>query len=447
MIFNGKQISFALISVILSLAVAVVLAEVCLGITESYTRKSVLDYANTKRYENEPLGWGGFLRENLNIYVTDSLGGKVRWTTNSQGFRSDREFSRTPAPGVLRILALGDSFMAGFRVGQAETLTHLEDEWINQKYGQGEVLVAEIEDPGIALYYLDKFGLQLKPQIVLLGITLGNDIVQAYQGLDTHGRYILTIENGSVHIEKNQNSMIGFDTLAAHKIPPEYLKSESPTEKFIRRAARWLTRRHLLRPFYQQHEAITSWGDRDNLSLFDPNNGFGVFADPLPPKIEEAYQRLFRILEAFSLLCRQHGIIFAVQIFPQRYQVQPEDWAKALEEYGLKASRFNLLGPNQIIGAFCREHGIVCIDPTAALAKWYEETKKPLYLPRGDMHWNKTGHQAFFECSLPAFAKLVQAGFQEMQADNPQDVPRDKIFPGTIGQPPGSLPSGAPPQN
>jgi hypothetical protein len=433
MTITGKQIRYVLVSIILSLTVAVVLAEVFLGVQEKYIRKSALDYADTKRYENEPLGWGGFLKENLSIYVTDGLGGKVRWTTNAQGFRSDREFSREPAAGVLRILALGDSFMAGFRVGQDETLPHLEDEWINQKYGRAEILVAETEDPSIALYYLDKFGFQLKPQIVLLGITLGNDIVQAYQGLDAHGRYILTIENAAVHIEKNKNSLIGFEQLAAYKIPPEYLKSESPTEKFFRRAGRWLTRRHLLRRSYQQHEAITSWGDRDNLSLFDPNNGFGVFANPLPPKIEEAYQRLFHILGGFALLCRQHDIIFAVQIFPQRYQVQSEDWARAIAEYGLKASRFNLMGPNQKIDTFCREHGIICIDPTAALAKWYAKTKQPLYLPRGDMHWNKTGHYAFFESSLPAFANLVQEGFQKIQTKNPKDVPLDKISSGTSG--------------
>jgi hypothetical protein len=432
MSFTGRQIRFVLVSVLLSLAIAVVLAEVCLGVKESSTKKSGLDYADTKRFQT--LGWGGYLKENLNIYVTDGLGGQVRWTTNTHGFRSDRVFSREPLPGVLRILALGDSFNAGFRVGQDETLAYWRNEWINRHYGPAEILVAETEEPSVALYYLDKFGLQLKPQIVLLGITLGNDIVQAYQGLDPNGRYILNTENGVVHIEKNQNSMIGFEELAANKIPPEYLKSETPTEKFIRRTGRWLTRRHLLRGFYQQHEAITSWGDRDNLSLFDPNNGFGVFADPLPPKIEEAYQRLFRTLEAFALICRQHHILCAVQIFPQRYQVQPEDWARALKEYGLEASRFNLMGPNQKIAAFCREHGIICIDPTAAMAKWYSETQKPLYLPRGDMHWNKAGHHAFFECSLPVFANLVQAGFREIQAANPKDVPRDKISSGAMGQ-------------
>lgn len=416
---TGQKIRFVLLSIILSLIVAVVLAEVCLGVMEKYSRKSIPDYADTKRFQ--PLGWGGFLKENVHLYVTDGLGGKVRWTTNAQGFRSDREFSPEPAPGVLRILALGDSFNAGFRVGQDETLSYWRDGWTNRKYGQAEILVAETEDPSNALYYLAKFGLQLKPQIVLLGITLGNDIVQAYQGLDAKGKYVLTIENGTVQIKESQTSMVGFEELAAYKIPPDYLKSESPTERFIRRAGRWLTRRPLLRRFYQQHEAITSWGDRDNLSLFDPNNGFGVFADPLPPKIEEAYQRMFRILEAFALLCRQHQIVFAVQIFPQRYQVQPEDWVQAANEYGLKESKFNLMGPNQKIAAFCREHGIICIDPTTAMAQRYARTGKPLYLPRGDMHWNKEGNLAYFECSLPAFANLVQEGFQAMRSNNPPE--------------------------
>ncbi|MFZ5448695.1 MAG: hypothetical protein ACOZFS_08695 [Thermodesulfobacteriota bacterium] len=418
----GRKIKFVLLSVALPLIFAAVMAEFFLGVKEKFTRKSILDYADTKRYQ--PLGWGGFLKENLNIQVTDGLGGKVRWITNAAGFRSDREFSREPAEEVLRILSLGDSFNVGFRVGQEETLANWQSDWINRQYGPAEILVAETEDPGIALYYLDKFGLQLKPHIVLLGITLGNDIVQAYQSLDANGRYILTLENGKAHIELSQKPLIGFEKLAAHQIPPDFLQSESTSERFIRRAGRWLTRLHLLRRFYQQHEAITSWGDRDRLSLFDPNNGFGVFTDPLTPEIQEAYQRLFRILEAFTLICRQHNIIFAVQIFPQRYQVQPEDWTRAVEEYGLNPSRFNLMAPNEKIEAFCREHGIMYIDPTIAMMEWYAKNGKPLYLPRGDMHWNKTGHSAYFECSRPALARLVQAGLQELQAGKPKDMPR-----------------------
>jgi hypothetical protein len=407
-----KKITFIILSVIVSFAVAVVLADICLGVKARYEKKALPDYADT--IDGRSLSWGGFLKKNVNAYVTDGLGGRAHWVTDAEGFRSTNSFSREPAPGVLRILALGDSFNVGYRVDQKFYFNHLRQQWLKQKYGQAEILVAETEEPATALYYLEKFGLRLKPQIVTLGLTLGNDIAEAYVGIGR--RYLITTTNGQVHIEINPKPLPRLN-LAAYQIPPAYLKSENPFQLFIRRAGRWLTRTPLLLPFYQQHQAITSWGNRDHLNLFDFNNGFGMFAQPTPPAVEKAYQRLFHILKAMSLLCRQHGIIFAVQIFPQRYQVQPEDWLRAVQEYALNASRFNLMGPNQKIAAFCRQQHIICLDATAALARWYARHHQPLYLPRGDMHWNKNGHQAFFKCSLPAFAKLAKQGYLKAQAN------------------------------
>lgn len=418
MTLTAAERRFVWLSIIFAIIVAVVLAEYFLKIKEKYERRAVIDFADIKRPQG--LRWGGFLQENLTAYVTDGLGGKVRWTNNAAGFRSDREFTQEPLPGVLRLLSLGDSFTAGYRVDQHETFSYFQEQWINREYGAAEVMVPEIGDPATALYYLDRFGLQLKPHIVLLGITLGNDIAQAYHGLHSHGAYILTWRDGKVHIvEQNHKPLISFKQLMVYKIPPAYLMSQTPGERFIRQISRWIKRRRLLRHFYQEHEAITSWGDREPPGLFDASNGFGMFTNPPPPEIDEAYGRLFRILEAFSFICRQHAMIFAVQIFPQRYQVQPEDWDRAVTEYGLKRSRFDLMAPNRRIGAFCREHGIRCLDPTAAMARRYAQTRQNIYYPRGDMHWNRAGHRAFFECSRPAFAQLVRAGLELVQASNP----------------------------
>jgi hypothetical protein len=415
MSLTAAERRFVWLSVIFAIIMAIVLAEYFLKFEEKYERKAIKDYADIRRPEG--LRWGGFLQENLTVYVTDGLGGKVRWTNNGAGFRSDREFTREPLPGVLRLLSLGDSFTAGYRVGQHETFSYLQEQWINREYGEAEVMVPEISDPANALYYLDRFGLRLKPHIVLLGITLGNDIAQAYHGLDSHGFYVLTRGKGKVHIVKqNHYPVIKFEQLEVYKIPLAYLKSESPAARFIRQVSLWFKKRRLLRRFYQKQEAITTGGDRQHLSLFDLANGFGMFTNPPPPEIEEAYRRLFRILEAFSVICRQHHMIFAVQIFPQRYQVQPEDWDRAVAQYGLKRSRFDLMAPNRRIGAFCREHGIRCLDPTAAMARGYAQTRQSIYYPRGDMHWNRAGHRAFFECSRPALAQLVQAGFKLVHA-------------------------------
>jgi hypothetical protein len=418
MTLTAAERRFVWFSVIFAIIVAVVLAEFCLKFMEKHGKRTVIDYGDIKRPQGLKLG--GFLKENLSVYVIDGMGGRVRWTTNAAGFRSDREFTPEPRPGVLRVLSLGDSFTAGYRVDQHETFSYLQEQWINREYGAAEVMVPEIADPAYALYYLDRFGLSLKPHIVLLGITLGNDITQAYQGLDPHGSFILTMAEGKVHIKVNQQATLNHKKLEAYKIPPAYLKSESPAQGFFPQASRWLKKRRLLRRFFQEQEAIVSSGDRQHPSLFDLANGLGMFTNPPPPEIDEAYRRLFRILEAFSLLCRQHHMIFAVQLFPQRYQVQPGDWDRAVEEYGLKKSRFDLMEPNRRIGVFCRQHGIRCLDPTAAMARRYAQTGRSMYYPRGDMHWNRAGHRAFFECSRPALAQLVRAGLELVQASNPE---------------------------
>jgi hypothetical protein len=418
MTITVRERRFVWLSVIFAMIAAVVLAEFSLWVMERHQRRTTPDFGDVKRLQK--MGWGGYLKENFSAQVTDGYGGKVQWTNNAAGFRSDREFTPEPRPGVLRILSLGDSFTAGYRVGQHETFSSLQEQLINREYGQAEVMVAEISDPANALYYLDQFGLRLKPHIVLLGITLGNDISQVYVTLDPQASYILTLEDGKVHLEYTRKPPIGIRLLASHKIPPEYLVAQSPGERFLRQITRWIERRRLLRRFYQEQEAITTGGDWQHPGLFDETDGLGMFTNPPPPEIVEAYARLCRCLEAFALICRQHHMIFAVQIFPQRYQVQPGDWDKAAEQYGLKKSRFDLMAPNRRIGAFCREQGITCLDPTAAMAQWYVKNRQNMYYPRGDMHMNRIGHAVFFACSRPAFSQLVQAGLKLVEGGNPK---------------------------
>jgi hypothetical protein len=166
------------------------------------------------------------------------------------------------------------------------------------------------------------------------------------------------------------------------------------------------------------------------------NNGFGTFTHPAPPVIDEAYRRLFRVLEGFQAFCEARGILLAVQLFPQRYQVQPGDWDRAVRKYSLRSSGFDLMAPNRRIGDFCREHGIPCLDPTAAMAAYCARAGKTLYLPLGDMHWNREGHLAFFQNSREAFGAVVEKGFRMAREKDAGIIPaRGKsAVPGKAGQ-------------
>ena len=84
-------------------------------------------------------------------------------------------------------------------------------------------------------------------------------------------------------------------------------------------------------------------------------------------------------------------------IFPQRFQVQPLDWEKTIEVYGLRSSCFDLELPNRLILLQCNRLGLRCLDPTQEMHDAHVEIGKSLYLPNHDMHWGQFGHMILAE--------------------------------------------------
>jgi hypothetical protein len=432
-----QKVCFIVLVIILPLAVALFLAERVAKKKENDRRAHLIDYGHVK--QTDKLGRGGFLKDNLSTYVSDGLGGRVRWSNNADGFRNDREFGSYPPPATLRILSLGDSFTAGYRVGQDQTFSYLIEQWLNRNVGQAEVMVAEIEEPAKALYYLTKFGLGYHPHIVLLGITLGNDIGQNYLSLDSKGGYNLRVDRNQVTIEP-QSIDYGAIRALNDAIPAAYLQRENYLQRKWHDFRRWFTRLWLLRSYYKDYEGIVSSVDAETPpKLFDLGNALGIFMQPAPPPIEEAYQRLFRVLSALQIECQKHQIIFVVAIFPQRFQVQPPDWESAVDKYRLNKATFDLMGPNKKIRQFCLDHKIMLIDPTQTMAKRFAQTGKRMYLPGGDMHWNQEGQRAFFEASLPVMRELGRNGFREPLpvdlATTQQDMISSDAFTGKTSDP------------
>lgn len=127
------------------------------------------------------------------------------WKNNLQGFRYNLDVLLEPETGTIRILSLGDSFVAGYRLGQNETFSALLEKYFNSKKDtiKYEVLISCVEEPSTGLYYLTKFGIKFKPRVVMLGITLGNDLAGSYVGLDGKGYYIL--DDSTAEIVRNPN--------------------------------------------------------------------------------------------------------------------------------------------------------------------------------------------------------------------------------------------------
>lgn len=424
-----KRTLFSLVAVLLSSFVTLLGAEWMVRLYESYftaqTNRSFLDYHDTWRDYRQGVGPGGYLKENFKGYVTDGMGGLVYWENNSQGFRSTREFSIQPATGAVRILSLGDSFTAGYRVNQDQNFSYLLESRLNQldQFQQRvEVMISCIEDPPTGLYYLTRYGVHFHPHIVLFGVSLGNDITESYLRIDQRGEFILDFDGNELRIERKDNPQT--ETLWAEletSLLPDssYLKDHvnqplvvQPTNNDpIRLVSRIKQLIHPLR-FVHQPQPITCGIQLKHPPLFDLSSGFGYYLRNPPKLIQQCYERFFYVLSGLNRFCKENNITLVVSIHPQRFQVQPLDWKETVNHYGLIEQEFDLMSPNKRINEFCEQHRILLLDPTRYLSEKYRDRnmKQSLYLPYGDMHWNALGHQIYAEFLSDNFSSILTNG-------------------------------------
>jgi lysophospholipase L1-like esterase len=112
---------------------------------------------------------------------------RYSYTHNSVGFR-DVEHDATKAPGVFRILGLGDSFTYG--AGAEFDKTYLYRLEQNLRARSKDHPAVEVIKAGIPRYFptaerilLEHYGLSYRPDLVIVGV-LPNDVVDTFLGLD-----------------------------------------------------------------------------------------------------------------------------------------------------------------------------------------------------------------------------------------------------------------------
>jgi lysophospholipase L1-like esterase len=391
----------AAVSVLASSVLALGLAEGTLRLRERVrapAAKGGLDYGDALRADG--LGPGGFLKEGFEGRVVNGLGGTAFWRNNAQGFRRTEDTPETPLPGVVRVLSMGDSFTAGYRVDQEETFSRLLEKDL-AAHGPAEVLISEIEEPVTGLFWLDRSGARFHPSAVILGLTLGNDVAQAGLALDPPGAY--RIEPPAFRIGRVAEGLALESRDEILAAIPEACLAGAPAEAPVR----W--RLHVLDlAFGMPVQPIgSSRGPGLSRFLLDGVNGLGICLVPPPPLVDVLFERLSRTLLGYRALAKERGFVFAVVLFPQRYAVQEEDWNATVAAYGLRPACFDPGAPARRLHAFCAQEGITCFDPAAALAAARRRSGRSQYLPGGDMHWNADGHRAVFEALRERVRALV----------------------------------------
>lgn len=327
----------------------------------------VLDFGDLMLADDRP----GALRSDLDVRILTERG-TGRFVTDAYGHRNERSVSIAKPAGLYRVLLLGDSFATGYRVDQhAFVGARLERELRAGRDG-AEVVVLGAGHPGYARWALERKGLRLSPDAVVLGLTLGNDLQSSWAA--RRGLKPQALE----HLLLPDDAFLG----SLELLPLALDRSLSSWRSYRRLTSLW--RAETIAPWFAEAPR--------RVHVFDPGHGLGFFyVRQRLAVVADAIKTTLDDLAAIQASCASRGAPFVVALFPQRFQVQPREWPATLWTWGLDKDAFDLEAPNRALLDGCRSRGIECVDLLSDLRVACEGG---CHLPEGDMHWNERGHAA-----------------------------------------------------
>ncbi len=354
------------------------------------------DYDKIQSFD--PAREGGHLLPGLDEWMQGAKpGARVRIVTNSKGFRNRKEFAYDVPPGTFRILFLGDSFVDGMRTDQDDTIGAVLERFLRERTprhpGEVEVMISGHNNPANAWYAFQEHGRKYSPGLVILGITLGNDLCWQGYGrwmkpvIGADGRTRLRYEPGNREIATALNGVL---------LPTDAFEPASAWEIFPRaemKLRHFLADRFGFAGYWVPLRTEPLWSVRRNVHAADTTLSLGIFHCPTMPEVEAWFHDLEAVLAGFRAEVSDARSRLLVVLFPVRIQVDAGDWRLTERAYALRENAFDLEYPNRRIAAFCDREGIELVDPSAVFRERLNAGEGPFYRPRGDMHFNEAGQR------------------------------------------------------
>ncbi len=311
-------------------------------------------------YELVPSSKGKLRREEFDTTIT----------INSSGYRG-REL-HTDKRGRFRIMVVGDSFTLGWGVEDDETYpAQMERILANEYHKEGiEVINAGFAagySPDTYYLFLKERGLQLHPDLVLIGFFVGNDI--DHRGAFEH-QWIKTDQEGLPLQIKN-------------------VEGEVENGRWVRQHKRLSYRIPILRNSHLFHLILSS--GKGFIRVFKSDAARRVeFVNPFmyektyAERTEAAVKRTQTLFRAMARLAAKEKISLAVIMIPAREQVYSDELPSAFNR------NRDWEKPQRIFKEFFKKEQMLYLD---LLPIMKAESKGTDFYFRYDMHWNAKGHE------------------------------------------------------
>ena len=277
---------------------------------------------------------------------------------NAMGFRDE-----DLAQNAFRILSMGDSFCFGHGVRQEQTYTAKLESVLTDSGVQVQAL--NLGAPGYnthnAIELLRAEADTLKPDLVVLGFYVGNDITANHE--DHLGRFV--VRSG---------------LLVLHR--PGLPDWELSAKSFLYANSRLIP---LLYSFLGKKESRSPC----DALLWDQGFALGVIEKNLRPKIQEAMLVTQETLRGLQRLSSNIGAPLVLVLLPGPYQYKTQTLQAVVRLCDFAPEHFDTDQPNRILHKFAESIDLPTLD---LLPAFREATQKGERLHL-DVHFNRAGHE------------------------------------------------------
>ena len=284
---------------------------------------------------------------------------------NSEGMR-DREHAVPKPADVFRILVLGDSFMEALQLPFEASFPSLLERAFEGRPGKRvEVVNASVSGWGTddELQYLTTYGMRWKPDLIVVAVTLHNDIS------DNLRQRFHTV-HGMALVQRPRTRATFLDyTLLQLK---GFLASHSHTYQLVRRAQR----------------ASEMRGEARHLG----SHVAQLFRVDTSEEIAKGVSLTSLLLERMKTTAAAGGGRVAVVLLPLGSQISDAKFTELARAEREAPPTWQLDKPQRLVTHAADQGGIPVIDLLAAFREWTAAGGGALYLER-DGHWNAQGHR------------------------------------------------------
>jgi len=284
---------------------------------------------------------------------------------NSLGYRDD-EFEAAKS-GRFRILAIGDSFTFGYGCTADEAYPNVIEARLNDALGPGRVEVinagfAACNYPDTYYLYLKERGLALDPDLILVGLFVGNDLDHDLAGEHTWPR----VDDAGLPL-KIENTLF--------RVDDGYWVSRTPLLRYRLPVVR---NSHLA-------QVLISALKRARPSAPTVLFNRWMYRRDYTDRTEDAVDRVATLIAATADLAEERGIPIVFVIIPAREQVHPERYDFSRHAF---MAGHDLEKPQRVLRRLLEDRGLVSLDLLPAVRGASEEGS--LYYDL-DQHWNSRG--------------------------------------------------------